>query len=64
MKNYLHSKSRLTFKNTYTLLFMKKINFLKVNLETHACLTKNWKLHNNTLNLFQMQRSNTYLECI
>ena len=46
------------------LIFLKETNFLKVNLETHACLTGNCKPDNNTLKLFEMQRSFTYVGCI
>ena len=34
----------MTFKNRQKLFSKKKTNFLKVNLQTHACLRRNCKL--------------------
>ena len=43
-KNYLHIKIWFTFKNRKNFCFLRKTNFLKVNLETYTGLTRNCKL--------------------
>ena len=40
----MNTKSRLTFNNRPIFFFFKNWNFIKVNLPTHACFRRNWKL--------------------